>query len=60
VRQEVLVPDTIVLVKCECVGENAYWVDCPKQGHDESCYASMCLHCGEYEYVDCETDDRRM
>lgn len=53
------VPDSTVLVKCECVGENAYWVDCPKETHLEGCSASMCLMCGEYEYVDCEQDDRR-
>jgi hypothetical protein len=47
------------LIKCECVGENAYWVDCPKKGHEEGCYASMCLYCGEYEYADCEKEDRR-
>ena len=46
------------MVQCECVDENAYWLDCPK--HKDNCYASQCLHCGEYEYVDCEDwNDRR-
>ena len=46
------------LVKCECVGENSYWQDCPR--HEEGCYASYCLMCGEFEYVDCEYwNDRR-
>jgi hypothetical protein len=48
------VPADTKLVKCECVGENAYWVDCPKIGHEEGCYASVCLMCGEYEHTDCE------
>lgn len=51
--------ETLTLVKCECVGENSYWQDCPKQGHEEGCYGSVCLMCGEFEYVDCEQDDRR-
>jgi hypothetical protein len=49
-----LTPADTKLVKCKCVGENAYWVDCPKVGHDEGCSASVCLMCGEYEYADCE------
>lgn len=52
-------PADTKLVNCECVGENAYWVDCPKVGHEEGCHASVCLNCGEYEYVDCEEEDRR-
>ena len=55
----VRVPVGTKLVNCECVGENAYWVDCPKQGHEEGCHASVCLMCGEYEYADCEEEDRR-
>jgi hypothetical protein len=55
----VILDPSAVLIKCECVGENSYWVDCPKLGHGNGCYGSICLYCGEYEYLDCDPDDRR-
>lgn len=42
------------LVKCECGNVDTTWVDCPKEGHEEGCFGTVCVKCDHFAHLDCE------